>query len=681
MDAKVNALEQEPRVDREPPEVCVDLFDKDDADSRPSTEETATQAAAVLEQCRRRGVTASLHDTVEATRIRTFLLDLEDDLSQVNRFDEALRRMIEMSLETSGVTIQAPLPDSRFVAVHVPKKATSATVRMPKFIQLAMDGSMRIPCVLGEDYRGEPVLVDLSTDCHQLVGGQTGSGKSMLLKAMILSMACGCPPEDLKLIIVDGKGLDLSCFADLPHCACPVITDMTQAKRALKWLAKEMDRRRAILREAKVLDIWRYNSRVAEQEDDEASTDSIPAIVVIIDEVQTLVNGGVGETDELLRHLSQQGRACGIFLILSTQRPSVDILQGSTKANIPGRISLRLPSQADSRVILDQGGAELLRGAGDLIAIESSLGVPSRFQAPLVTDDEIRRVCEHFAGAPDGSLHDLSVAIAHGRSITVLGCQPEIGAGQTPDDEDAPATGQYSSSFAKVALDEEAARDLLTAETGSREAELQLVYLPFIYGRIASGWRAKHILFEPTHGYFVTSLCPLVTVPLWKRTAGLNGELDLFRRLIRRRAPISEASISEICDEAQEQESSAALWRLVERGLVSPKSDRFSVAADVVTVPRLDDRFTLSCAPRHGSAVHLAPHDLDDRIGHLRHDLAAYWHTPLDNVSLIGMPFYRITGISAVPRLASACQGLSRRTSLDGIALDDAVGGDAHEVG
>ena len=310
MDAEVNVLEQEPHVDHEPPEVCIDLFDEGDADSRPSTEETATQAAAVLEQCRRRGVTASLHDTVEATRIRTFLLDLEDDLSQVNRFDEALRRMIEMSIETSGVTIQAPLPDSRFVAVHVPKKATSATVRMRKFIQMAMGGSMRIPCVLGEDYKGEPVLIDLSTDCHQLVGGQTGSGKSMLLKAMILSMACGCPPEDMKLVIVDGKGLDLSCFADLPHCACPVITDMTQARRALKWLAKEMDRRRAILREAKVLDIWRYNSRVAEQDDAEASTDSIPAIVVIIDEVQTLVNGGVGETDELLRHLSQQGRAC-----------------------------------------------------------------------------------------------------------------------------------------------------------------------------------------------------------------------------------------------------------------------------------------------------------------------------------------------------------------------------------
>ena len=613
------------------------------SDTGSPSEDEAGAAESVLEQFRRRGMGASLRDVVDATRIRTFLLDLGDDLAQVTKVDDTLRRMLEMALETSGITVQAPLPDSRLLGVHVPKKQDAGLVRVREFVRQGLASGFRVPAVLGEDYRGTPRLIDLARDCHQLVGGQTGSGKSMLLKATLLTMACCCPPEALRLIIVDGKGLDLSAFGRLPHSACPVITDPAEAALSLRWLVEEMERRRMILSGGTGPDMWGPGAQPVTTPDDGA--ESMPAIVTVIDEVQTLVNGAGGDADSCLRHISQRGRACGIFLILSTQRPSVDILQGSTKANIPGRISLRLPSQVDSRVILDQGGAELLRGAGDLIAIESSLGAPQRFQAPLVADEEIAGVCEYFAASPGNPMENLCRAIRGRAPEAVCAGRSSAGTIDIADANDDQANGGYPTMFAKVKLGREALEGLVAAEQPAPHPPVELVYLPFLHGTIGSGWRRRQILFEPAKGFFVASSSPVRTIPFWECTENLDGERGLLHSLIRARGPWSLASLGEargVLPEVKDPET--AVWRLIERGLAVPRSERFAVSEKLKGVPAFSGRLDMACLPERECVVRPAPHDLDKRIERLRKDLAYYWRAPLSAERLIGLPFHRVRG-------------------------------------
>jgi len=201
-------------------------------------------------------------------------------------------------------------------------------------------------------------------------------------------------PGDIRLCLIDCKGLDLCSLEAIPHVASPVITDSQEAISLLEMLDLEMSRRQQILRSASARDIWQYRNIFAEN--DFGASEKLPVILVMIDEVQSLIAGRHTEIEPLLCKLVQMGRACGIIVILATQRPSVEILQGDIKANLPGRISFRLPTQADSRVVLGQKGAEILRGQGDLLAMENTLGPVQRFQAPLVTDNEIERICKYF---------------------------------------------------------------------------------------------------------------------------------------------------------------------------------------------------------------------------------------------------------------------------------------------
>ena len=346
-------------------------------------------ANRIASQFRQRGIDATCVGVDVATRMTTFRFRLaEGGYDQVTKADDLLCRMIAMTTETSGISIQAPIPDSVDIAVHLPRKGVTEPVRLAPFVDVARRSAYRVPLCLGDDYLGRPCVVDLATECHQLVAGQTGSGKSVFLSSAVLTLTMATTPESVRLVLIDGKGLDLTVFDPLPHNACPVITEPSQAARALECLNGEMDRRRQFIRQESAQDIWTLNERLSEQHA------ALPAWVLMIDEFQTILSER--NADRLLQRLAQQGRACGIFVILATQRPSVDILQGSTKTNIPGRVCFRLPSQVDSRVVLDQGGAEELAQPGDLLTVQSSTGRLVRLQCPLPSRGEIQRVREYF---------------------------------------------------------------------------------------------------------------------------------------------------------------------------------------------------------------------------------------------------------------------------------------------
>jgi len=339
----------------------------------------------ILKQLEIKNIKASFVKKIEATRTEAYLFELsEENLGDIFKLNGNFGKILDMALKTSGISVVAPVPDTSQIAVIVPKK-NSGMVRIEPFIEKIKSGNYRIPCVLGEDYLGNPVVIDLATCQHQLIGGATGSGKSNLIKAIIAGISLGCSPRDVKLLVIDGKGLDFCIFNGIKHLLHPVVTEMEETITTLQWLTQEMDRRVEAFKKASTYDIWAYNDKMLAKK---RKWDKIlPALVVIIDEVQVFASAGDKIFEKLLLKLTQKGRAIGIVMILATQRPSVDILQGSIKTNLPGRVALRLPSQIDSRVILDQNGAEFLKNKGDLLVIQTTLENGLRLQAPYLNDE------------------------------------------------------------------------------------------------------------------------------------------------------------------------------------------------------------------------------------------------------------------------------------------------------
>jgi len=251
---------------------------------------------------------------------------------------------------------------------------------------------------------------------HLLVGGTTGSGKSVGINAMILSLVYKSEPKDVRLILVDPKMLELSVYEGIPHLLAPVVTDMNKAANALHWCVGEMEKRYRLMASLGVRSLAGYNSRLAEaKKNGETITnpfsltpespeplEHLPYIVVIIDELADLMMVAGKKVEELIARLAQKARAAGIHLVLATQRPSVDVITGLIKANIPTRISFQVSSKIDSRTILDQMGAEALLGQGDMLYLAPGTGLPVRVHGAFVSDDEVHRVVEHLkkTGAP-----------------------------------------------------------------------------------------------------------------------------------------------------------------------------------------------------------------------------------------------------------------------------------------
>ncbi len=343
---------------------------------------------------------------------------------------------LAMSLEALRVRIVAPIPGKAAVGIEVPNKSREK-VFLKEIIadDLFRKSKSRLPMALGKDIEGGPAVVDLARMPHLLVAGTTGSGKSVAVNAMITSLLYNCSPDDVRLIMVDPKMLELSIYEGIPHLLLPVVTDPKKANLALRWAVDEMDRRYELLAQQGVRDIVGYNDKLAKQrakweadklrraadaaeraageqlafevadeqiEHVEVTTErpphvvtepaaKMPYIVVVIDEFADLMMCAPKEVETSVARIAQKARACGIHLILATQRPSVDVITGLIKANFPSRIAFHVTAKVDSRTILDQGGAEALLGAGDMLFSDRG-AAPSRLHGCYVDEDEIHRV-------------------------------------------------------------------------------------------------------------------------------------------------------------------------------------------------------------------------------------------------------------------------------------------------
>jgi S-DNA-T family DNA segregation ATPase FtsK/SpoIIIE len=317
------------------------------------------------------------------------------------------------ALSVVSIRVVETIPGKSCMGLEIPNPHRQ-TVRLSEILGSETYHAMNSPLalVLGKDIGGNPVVADLARMPHLLVAGTTGSGKSVALNAMILSLLYKAELRHVRLILIDPKMLELSVYQDIPHLLAPVVIDMKQAVNALNWCAAEMDRRYKLMSWLGVRNLSGFNHKIAEAEkqgrklEDPLTLDSgepqpliaLPHIVVVIDELADLMMVVGKKVEELITRLAQKARAAGIHLILATQRPSVDVITGLIKANIPTRIAFQVSSKVDSRTILDQSGAEALLGAGDMLYLPPGSGLPQRVHGAFVADHEVHKVVEHLKG-------------------------------------------------------------------------------------------------------------------------------------------------------------------------------------------------------------------------------------------------------------------------------------------
>ena len=322
-----------------------------------------------------------------------------------------LANTLQMVLKANSLRIQAPVPGKNVVGVEVPNpKARMVTLREMLQGGAWMTNKMEIPLALGKDVGGSDMIFDLASAPHLLVAGATGSGKSVCLNAILAGLLMSRRPDELRLLLVDPKRVEFPSYNNLPHLLVPVVTDAKKVAFALRWAIVEMDRRYKMLQAAKVRNIVGYNTRdVAQQSElaldgvagangEMALPAKLPYIVIVIDEVADLMITVGQEIEQSITRLAQLSRAVGIHMILATQRPSVNVITGTIKANFPGRIAFQVAQKTDSRTILDQQGAESLIGRGDMLFLNPKNGRLIRAQGALVNDGEITRITDFIRG-------------------------------------------------------------------------------------------------------------------------------------------------------------------------------------------------------------------------------------------------------------------------------------------
>jgi S-DNA-T family DNA segregation ATPase FtsK/SpoIIIE len=315
------------------------------------------------------------------------------------------------ALSVVSIRVVETIPGKSCMGLEIPNPHRQA-VRLSEILGSEAYHALHAPLAiaLGKDIAGNPVVADLAKMPHLLVAGTTGSGKSVAINAMILSLLYKSEPRQVRLILVDPKMLELSVYQDIPHLLAPVVTDMKQAANALSWCVAEMDRRYKLMSWLGVRNLSGFNHKVTEAEkhgrtlEDPLTIESgepqplkpLPYVVVVIDELADLMMVVGKKVEELIARLAQKARAAGVHLILATQRPSVDVITGLIKANIPTRIAFQVSSRVDSRTILDQSGAEALLGAGDMLYLPPGTGLPQRVHGAFVADHEVHNVVEHL---------------------------------------------------------------------------------------------------------------------------------------------------------------------------------------------------------------------------------------------------------------------------------------------
>ncbi|MBN2375278.1 MAG: hypothetical protein JXD22_02665, partial [Sedimentisphaerales bacterium] len=320
-------------------------------------------------------------------------------VSQISNLANDLAR----SLGAAAVRVVAPLPGKHTIGIEVPN-VEKEKVRIKELLQLSgsKPSKMQIPLFLGKDASGEALVVDLTVLPHALIAGTTGSGKSICINSIIMSIILTQRPDLVKLILVDPKMVEMNIFRDLPHLMCPIVTEMKRAEHILEWLTVKMDERYALLAEARVRNIDGFNRLTKDQiyerfcpssEDEKTKIPlRLPYIVIIIDELADLMMTSAKEVEGHIIRLAQKSRAVGIHIVLATQRPQATVVTGLIKSNLPSRISFRVAARMDSRIVLDQNGAETLLGRGDMLFLQPGTSELVRAQGTFLSDDEIHRV-------------------------------------------------------------------------------------------------------------------------------------------------------------------------------------------------------------------------------------------------------------------------------------------------
>ena len=305
----------------------------------------------------------------------------------------ALQNNLELALAAHPVRIEAPIPGKSLVGIEIPN-ALKSIIGLGSLISDEQYTRSALPLLvsLGRDIAGRTQFANLGRMPHLLIAGATGSGKSVTIHAIITSLLFRNPPENLKFIMIDPKRVELTMYNNIPHLLTPVVTDPKKAILTLKWAAKEMERRYDILEKNSVRDIDSYHQHAKDDK-------SMPFIIIIIDELADMMQSYPRELEAAVVRLAQMSRAVGIHLILSTQRPSVNIITGLIKANIPARIALAVSSQIDSRTILDSAGAEKLLGAGDMLFLSGEMSKPLRIQSAYISEKEVKAVTKYLADA------------------------------------------------------------------------------------------------------------------------------------------------------------------------------------------------------------------------------------------------------------------------------------------
>ena len=335
---------------------------------------------------------------------------------------------IALNLAAPGIRIEAPIPGKAAIGIEVPNREITMVrlrevLESPEFVQ----HPSKLAFAVGKDISGEPVVVDIAKMPHLLIAGATGSGKSVCLNSLIVSILYKASPEEVKLLLIDPKVVELSVYNGIPHLLIPVVTDPKKAAGALNWAVQEMVSRYKLFADKNVRDIRGYNelvSRTGEQP-------VMPQIVIIIDELADLMMVAPNEVEDAICRLAQMARAAGMHLVLASQRPSVDVITGVIKANIPSRISFAVSSQVDSRTILDMAGAEKLLGRGDMLLHPVGRQKPVRIQGANITDGEVERVVGFVKSQGDARYDDDVI-----EEINNSGATDESGGGSENDDDE-----------------------------------------------------------------------------------------------------------------------------------------------------------------------------------------------------------------------------------------------------